>query len=85
MIEGAHLIDVKNPNEGVGPAHRLRHTYRTTLAELGASPDQARMLMGHSMGGDVSRGYITTPLVVESLRAMVNAVAQHYLKFLTLE
>jgi integrase len=80
VIDGAHLIDVKNPNEGVGPAHRLRHTFRTTLAELGASPDQARMLMGHSMGGDVSRGYITTPLVVESLRPIADAVATHYTK-----
>jgi integrase len=82
VIDGAHLIDVKNPNEGVGPAHRLRHTFRTTLAELGAAPDQARMLMGHSMGGDVSRGYISTPLVVESLRPIVNAVAQHYTKII---
>ncbi len=79
VIDGAHIIDVKNPNEGVGPAHRLRHTFRTTLAELGAAPDQARMLMGHSMGGDVSRGYISTPLVVESLRPIINAVSRHYL------
>lgn len=78
--DGAHLVDVKNPNEGVGPAHRLRHTFRTVLAELGASPDQARLLMGHSMGGDVSRGYITSALVLESLRPIVNAVAEHYCK-----
>jgi integrase len=82
VIEGAHLVDVKNPVEGVGPAHRLRHTFRTTLAELGASPDQARMLMGHSMAGDVSRGYITSSLVVESLRPIANAAALHYLKLL---
>jgi integrase len=81
-IDGAHLKDVKNSGEGVGPAHRLRHTFRTTLAELGAAPDQARMLMGHSMGGDVSRGYISTPLVVESLRPIVNAVAAHYTKIM---
>jgi integrase len=78
VIDGAHLVDVKNPNEGVGPAHRLRHTFRTILAELGASSDQARMLMGHSMGGDVSRGYISTPLVVESLRPITNAVSAKY-------
>ena len=82
VIQGAHLVDVKNPNEGVGPAHRLRHTFRTTLAELGASPDQARMLMGHSMGGDVSRGYISAPLVVESLRCITNAVVAQYLEIL---
>jgi integrase len=80
VIDGAHVKDVKNPNEGVGPAHRLRHTFRTALAQLGASPDQARMLMGHSMGGDVSRGYITSSLVVESLRPLANAIAEHYRK-----
>ena len=83
--EGDHIVGVKNDKEGVGPAHRLRHTFRTTLAQLGASPDQARMLMGHSMGGDVSRGYITAPLVVESLRNVTNAVAEYYLKFVNLE
>jgi integrase len=83
--QGDHLGRVKNDREGVGPAHRLRHTFRTTLAELGASPDQARMLMGHSMGGDVSRGYITSALVVESLRPIANAVAAHYLKIVNLE
>ncbi|MEO5923813.1 MAG: tyrosine-type recombinase/integrase [Bryobacteraceae bacterium] len=82
VIDGGHLVDVKNPNEGVGPAHRLRHTFRTTLAELGASPDQARMLMGHSMAGDVSRGYISAPLVVESLRPVTNAVSAHYTRVL---
>lgn len=78
--EGNHIVGVKNDKEGVGPAHRLRHTFRTTLAQLGASPDQARMLMGHSMGGDISRGYITTPHVVESLRPIVNDVSSHYVK-----
>lgn len=79
VIDGAHLKDVKNPNEGVGPAHRLRHTFRTTLAQLGAGADQARMLMGHSLGGDVSRAYISAPLVIESLRPSTNAVANLYL------
>ena len=82
VVEGGHLVDVKNPNEGVGPAHRLRHTFRTTLAQLGVASDQARMLMGHSMGGDVSRGYITAPLVVESLRPIANAVAARYIEIL---
>jgi len=78
--EGEHMVDVKNPLEGIGPAHRLRHTFRTTLAELGASPDASRLLMGHSMGGDVSRGYITSALVTESLRPISNAVTAHYAK-----
>lgn len=83
--EGNHIVGVKNDKEGVGPAHRLRHTFRTALAQLGASDDQARMLMGHSMGGDISRGYITAPLLVESLRPVINAVAEHYLKIVNLE
>ena len=83
--EGEHIVGVKNDREGAGPAHRLRHTFRTTLAELGASPDQARLLMGHSMGGDVSRGYITAPLLIESLRPIVNAVAEHYVKVVGLD
>jgi integrase len=83
--EGQHIVGVKNDKEGAGPAHRLRHTFRTTLAELGASPDQARMLMGHSMGGDISRGYISVPLLVESLRPLVNAVATRYLQIAGLE
>ncbi len=83
-VDGAHLGDVKNTREGVGPAHRLRHTFRTTLAELGVSSDQARLLMGHSMGGDVSRGYIHSSLVLDALRPISNAVAGHYCKILNL-
>lgn len=83
--EDNHIVGVKNDKEGAGPAHRLRHTFRTTLAQLGVSTDQARMLMGHSMGGDVSRGYITSSLVVESLRPLTNAVAEHYLKIANLD
>jgi len=32
------------------------------------------------MGGDVSRDYITAPLIIESLRPIVNAVAEQYVK-----
>jgi integrase len=82
VFGGKHIVGVKNDKEGVGPAHRLRHSFRTTLAQLGASPDQARMLLGHSMGGDVSRGYISAPLVIESLRPVTNAVAAHYVSII---
>jgi integrase len=82
VIDGAHLKDVKNPNEGVGPAHKLRHTFRTTLAQLGAGSDQARLLMGHSLTGDVSRAYISAPLMIESLRPTTNAVTAVYLAIL---
>jgi integrase len=78
--EGQHLVNVKNEKEGVSAKYHLRHTFRTALAGLGFTRDQARMLMGHSLGGDVSSGYISAPLLVESLRPVVNAVAAHYLK-----
>ena len=74
----AHLVNVRDDKRGVASAHHLRHTYRTVLAELGATPDQARLLMGHSLGSDVSRGYITALLLVESLRPLANAVAKKY-------
>jgi len=77
-----HLVQVRDDKRGVQSAHHLRHTFRTTLAELGATTDQARLLMGHSMGGDVSRGYITPPLLVESLRPVTNTVAARYLGIL---
>jgi integrase len=81
--EGRHLVGVKNVREGVRPPHAMRHSFRTTLAELGAAPDQSRLLMGHSMRGDVSRDYITeSPLLIESLRPITNAVTEHYLKVL---
>jgi integrase len=74
----AHLVNVRDDKRGVASAHHLRHTYRTVLAELGATPDQARLLMGHSLGNDVSSGYITAPLLIESLRPLANAVARRY-------
>ena len=83
MRAGRHLVGVKNVVEGVRPPHAMRHSFRTTLAELGAAPDQSRLLMGHSMRGDVSRDYITeSPLLIESLRPITNAVTEHYLKIL---
>jgi integrase len=77
-----HLVMVRDEKRGVASAHHLRHTYRTVLAELGATPDQARLLLGHSLGGDVSRGYITPHLVIESLRPLAEAVASRYARVL---
>lgn len=74
----AHIVAARDDKRGVASAHHLRHTYRTMLAELGATPDQARLLLGHSLSGDVSRGYITPHLLVESLRPLAEAVAEKY-------
>ena len=74
--DDSHLVGVRNDKEGVVSAHHMRHTFRTVLAQVGASPDQARLLMGHSLGGDVSRNYITASLVVESLRPITNAASE---------
>lgn len=48
-------------------AHHRRNTSRTLLTELGALPDQAGLLVGYSLGGDVNRGCITPPLLLESI------------------
>jgi hypothetical protein len=74
-----HLIDVKNEKEGVDAKYHLRHTFKTRLTGLGYSNEQGKLLMGHSLGGDVATGYITAPLLIESLRPVANAVADHYL------
>ena len=75
---GHHIVAARDDRRGVVSAHHLRHTYRTTLAQLGCPPDSARLLLGHSLTGDVSRGYITPGLVVESLRPWAEAVAAKY-------
>jgi integrase len=75
---GGHLVGVKDTPSGVGPAHRLRHSFRTTLAQLGAGPDASKLLLGHSLGRGVSEGYVSVPLMVESLRPWANKVAEHY-------
>jgi len=69
---------VRDDKRGIVSAHHLRHCYRTVLAQLGCPPDSARLLLGHSLSGDVSRGYITAAVVVESLRPWAEAVAAHY-------
>jgi integrase len=73
---------VRDDKRGLVSAHHLRHTYRTVLAQLGCPPDSARLLLGHSLSGDVSRGYITAGLVTESLRPWAEAVAEHYARVL---
>jgi len=75
---GAHLVYVRDDHRGVPSAHRLRHTYRTRLVESGATPDQAKLLMGHSLGTDVSSGYITAPLLIDALRPLANRLAEVY-------
>ncbi len=79
---GTHIVETRDERRGVASAHHLRHTYRTVLAELGATPDQARLLLGHSLGGDVSRGYITLHLLIESLRPLAEAVSEYYARIL---
>lgn len=75
-----HVTNVKNEQQGVAPKYHLRHTFKTRLTQLGFTNEQGKLLMGHSLGGDVATGYITAPLLVESLRPVVNAIAEHYSK-----
>jgi integrase len=78
--DGHHLVNVKDEKSGVSPKYHLRHTFKTRLTGLGFTTEQAKLLMGHSLGGDVSTGYVTAPLLIESLRPVVNALATHYLE-----
>lgn len=73
---------VRDDRRGVVSAHHLRHTMRTRLAEVGATPDLARIALGHSMTGDVSSGYITPSLLVEAVRPLMNGVAERYAQVL---
>lgn len=75
---GRHVVAARDDKRGVVSAHRLRHTFRTVLAQIGCPPDSARLLLGHSLSGDVSRGYITAGLVTESLRPWAEAVAARF-------
>jgi integrase len=79
-----HFTNVKNDKDGVAAKYRLRHTFKTRLTQLGFTNEQGKMLMGHSLGGDVATGYISAPLLIESLRPVVNALAGEYLRVLGL-
>lgn len=76
----APLQDVWRSKDGLPSPHHLRHTYRTTLAALGAPPDIARLLLGHAPGRDISAHYITAhaPALLETLRHWTNKVCEAY-------
>jgi len=80
--EGEHLRAVRDDKRGVISPSHFRHTLRTALANLGASPESKELMLGHKPKG-VSGGYVTLPHVVESFRPWANAVADHYTKILT--
>ena len=65
-------------NAGLRPPHSMRHSMRTRLAEAGATPDLARIVLGHSLTQTVSERYITADLLVEAVRPLVNRVAERY-------
>lgn len=74
----AALFDGRDSFEtvaGVSP-HRLRHTMRTRLGECGATPDLARVALGHWPTWDISSGYITAKLRIEAVRPPMNAEAE---------
>ena len=75
---GEPMTTVRDDKRGVVSAHHLRHTMRTRLAEAGATPDLARIALGHSLMADVSQRYITPSLLVEAVRPLMNAVADKY-------
>jgi integrase len=76
-------FQLKTP--GIRPAHSLRHTMRTRLAEAGATPDLGRVALGHAMNQDISQRYITPHLLVEAVRPFMEAVAARYCAVMGLE
>ena len=73
---------VRDDRQGAVSPHHLRHTMRTRLAEVGATPDLARIALGHSLTQDVSQRYGTAQLLVEAVRPLMNAVADQYAQVL---
>ncbi len=83
--DNEHITNVKNEKDGVTAKYHLRHLFKTRLTGLGHTNEEGKMLMGHSLGGDVSTGYISAPLLIESLRIVTNKLAAHYLKVMQVE
>lgn len=73
---------VRDDKKGVVSAHHLRHSMRTRLAEAGATPDLARIALGHALTQDVSQRYITSSLLVEAVRPLFDQVAERYAQIL---
>jgi integrase len=58
--------------------HVFRHTYRTLATASGASEIAIRLLMGHSLQGDVSFDYLTADL--DWLRKAQESISEYVLK-----
>lgn len=69
---------VRDDKRGVCSPHHVRHTMRTRLAECGATPDLARIALGHALAQDVSQRYITSSLLVEAVRPLFELVTDRY-------
>jgi integrase len=73
-------LQLKTP--GVRPAHALRHSMRTRLVEAGATPDVAKIALGHSLSGSISEKYISSHLLLETTRPFLERVAARYAELL---
>jgi integrase len=78
IVPGQHMKDIEAISKALGGPHHLRHTFKTVATQLGFSEIQSKILQNHSFGSEVSRGYIQVSHLLESLRPVANAVAQHY-------
>jgi hypothetical protein len=58
--------------------HDLRRTYLTVAASAGILAMDMKGLVNHSLGGDVTSGYVIMPL--EQLRGAAQRVADHMAK-----
>jgi len=79
---GPIAVPFAGRRRGLPEAHSLRHTFRTTLAALGAPMEIAMVLLGHSFGGSVSLGYVTVNLLLEPAREWAEKVAAYYAEIL---
>lgn len=54
----------------------LRETYRTVAAEVGLDVISAKLLMNHSLGGDVNSGYITRSALLPHLISQQERISE---------
>lgn len=73
----AAYVEQKGEDASTHP-HVFRHTYRTMATACGASEIGIRLLMGHSLQGDVSFDYLTADL--DWLRREQNRISNYILK-----
>jgi integrase len=79
--KSGHLEEVKHRDLDRSP-HALRHTFRGMCAGAGVAELHSKLLMLHSVGGDVHRSYATVPALFAQLATASEAVSTYILRHL---